>query len=264
MLKQLQLEKITPVDRGGLRLRETGSKDVLVSVVCVTLNAAKTLPCLIKSVSDHKTSAVEFVVIDGKSTDDTVDILKENEDVIDFWISKPDNGIYDAMNRSLNYIKGRWVIFLGADDLLLDGFNKMITQLNDTNTVYYGNLVFYGKQFQKVYDDYYLTKLNFCHQAIFYPRAVFAKYKYDLQYRVYADYHLNLRCWNDPGFNFVHSGHFISDFAEGGFSSTTKDAVFERDRDVLFKKYLKPASYYRYLNRTRGFLKMFILFIQNK
>ena len=264
MLQQVQLEKIIPKDRGGLRLRETSNKKPLVSVVCVTYNAAKTLPCLIKSISDHKTRSVEFVVVDGCSTDGTVDILKENEDVIDFWISKPDNGIYDAMNRAVNYVKGKWVIFLGADDQLLDGFNKMITLLKDANTIYYGNLLFYGKEFLKVYDDYYLTKLNICHQAIFYPKAVFNQYNYDLQYKVYADYHLNLRCWNDPRFNFVHADHFVSYFHEGGFSGITKDEVFESDKDMLFKKYLKRSSYYRYLNRTLGFFGMFIRFVQNK
>src|SRR5665213_4006762 len=137
MLQQAQLERIIHKDRGGLRLRETSNKKLLVSVVCVTYNAAKTLPRLIKNISDHKTHSVEFVVVDSNSTDGTVDILKDNEDIIDFWISKPDNGIYDAMNRAVNYVKGKWVIFLGADDLLLDGFNKMISTLKNVNTIYY-------------------------------------------------------------------------------------------------------------------------------
>ncbi len=251
-------------DVGGLRLQQICNNEFSVSVVCVTFNAAKTLPSLLKSVRDFKTEEVEFVVIDGESSDGTLNILKENEDIIDFWMSKPDKGIYDAMNRSINYIKGQWVIFLGADDLLLDGFSKMISLLKDSNSIYYGNLLFYGEEFVKVYDDYYLTKLNICHQAIFYPKAVFHKYNYELQYNVYADYHLNLRCWNDPKFKFVHADYFISYFHKGGFSSFTKDPVFENDKDMLFKKYLKRKSYYRYLNRTLGFFGMLIRFIQNK
>ena len=120
------------------------------------------------------------------------------------------------------------------------------------------------KPFFKVYDDYYLTKLNICHQAIFYPRAVFEKYKYDLKYKVYADYHLNLRCWKDPQFKFVHADYLIANFTNGGFSSFTKDPEFERDKDYLFKKYLKRASYYRYLNRSIGFFGMLKRFLQNK
>jgi len=264
MLQEVQLEDVTLKNQGKLRRNETSEKELLVSVVCVTLNAAKTLPSLIKSIRDNKTDSVEFIVIDGKSNDKTVDILKENEDVVDFWISEPDNGIYDAMNRSMNYIKGKWVIFLGADDLLLDGFNKMITLLDDPSTIYYGNLLFYGKEFIKTYNDYYLTKLNICHSAIFYPKAVFEKYNYDLKYRVYADYYLNMRCWKDPQFKFVHADYLIASFAEGGFSSYAKDDIFENDRDMLFKTYLKRTSYYRYLNRTLGFWAMLIRFIQNK
>ncbi len=124
--------------------------------------------------------------------------------------------------------------------------------------------MYYGKELLKLYDDYYLTKLNFCHQAIFYPKAVFTKYRYDLQYKVYADYHLNLRCWKDPMFKFVHADHLVASFPDGGFSTYTKDVVFEKDRDMLFKKYLKRSSYYRYLNRTLGFSRMCVRFIQNK
>jgi len=248
----------------GSRASRPGAKQPLVSVVCVTFNAAGTLPLLIRSISDHKTDNIEFVVIDANSTHNTVNILRENEAVIDFWLSEPDNGIYDAMNKSLKYIKGRWVIFLGADDLLASDFNKMTGLLKDPDTIYYGNVIFYGKEFLKVYDDYYLTKLNICHQGIFYPRAVFEKYKYDLKYKVYADYHLNLRCWKDPQFKFVHADCLVASFPEGGFSSYTKDLVFEGERDVLFKKYLKRSSYYRYLNRTLGFWGMFKRFLQNK
>jgi glycosyltransferase involved in cell wall biosynthesis len=249
---------------GGLRTNNVCQNDLLVSIVCVTLNAGETLPALLNSVRKYKTNRVEFVIIDGSSTDHTINIIEANEDVIDFWISKPDNGIYDAMNDSLNYINGNWVLFLGADDRLLNGFKNMLDQLQEPDTIYYGNLMFYGKEFAKHYNDYYLTKLNICQQGIFYPRAVFNKYHFDQKYRVYADYHLNLRCWRDPEFNFFHAGHLVSWFSDGGFSSYEKDIVFERDRDMLFKTYLKRSSYYRYLNRTKGFFAMLKMLLQPK
>jgi glycosyltransferase involved in cell wall biosynthesis len=252
------------VRQGGSRIAGSNMMQPLVTVVCVTYNAAKTLPALIKSIRQCKTDQVEFIVIDGNSTDETLDILTENETVIDFWISEPDNGIYDAMNKSLAYAKGKWFIFMGADDVLADGFTDMLSILKDPNTLYYGNVKFYGKDFAKKYDDYYLTKLNICHQAIFYPRAVFEQYKYDLRYPVYADYYLNLQCWKDPRFKFVYADHYVASFPEGGFSTYTKDNAFEHDRDLLFKKYLKPASYYRYLNRTLGFWGMIKRFTKSK
>jgi len=249
---------------GGTRTTVAVNREFLVSVICVTRNASATLPALLASVSQLKNDEVEFIVIDGASTDGTVDILEEHERLIDFWISRPDDGIYHAMNDALRYVKGRWVLFLGADDLLLNGFGQMLGLLKDPHTIYYGNLLFYGKSFFKVYDDYYLTKLNFCQQAVFYPVSVFTKYRFELKYKVYADYHLNLRCWHDPEFRFSHEDHTIAYFSDGGFSSFEKDPVFERDRDILFKQYLKRSSYYRYLNRTVGFPRMLARFIQNK
>ncbi|MGN6395360.1 MAG: glycosyltransferase family 2 protein [Mucilaginibacter sp.] len=250
------------MEQGGARINN--KRQPLVSIVCVTYNAAQTLPQLLGSIAAHKSNAVELVIIDGKSTDATIDIIRQNETIVDFWISEPDKGIYDAMNKSIAYVKGKWIVFLGADDMLMDDFDKMLTALKDTDTIYYGNVIFYGKSFSKVYDDYYLTKLNICHQAIYYPRAVFEKYKYDLKYNVYADYHLNLRCWHDPQFKFQHVDYLVASFPEGGYSFYTKDPEFEKDRDVLFKKYLKRKSYYRYLNRTLGFGRMLLRFIQNK
>jgi len=253
------------MEQGGSRTKENILKqEPVVSVVCVTFNAAKTLPALIASVAAHKTDEVEFVVIDGQSTDGTLELLKANNATIDFWISEPDDGIYSAMNKSIAYTHGQWVIFLGADDLLANGFNNMIPLLKDPITIYYGNVIFYGKLFAKEYDDYYLTKLNICHQGIFYPRSVFNKYQYNLKYKVYADYYLNLQCWKDPEFRFEHADHLVASFPEGGFSSYTKDLVFEAERDAIFKKFLKRSSYYRYLNRTLGFWGMLKRFVQNK
>jgi hypothetical protein len=139
---------------------------------------------------------------------------------------------------------------------LCDGFTDALTLLKDTDAIYYGNVIFYGKVFEKIYDDYYLTKLNICQQAIFYTRTVFTKYKFDIRYNVYADYDLNLRCWKDPDFKFEHISHMVASYTDGGYSTRTSDPLFEADRDMLFKKYLKLKSYLRYLNRTLGFWNM--------
>lgn len=245
-----------------LCLRKITGRNYLVSIVCVTRNAAAKLPGLIGSVRRLKQDNIEFIVVDGGSTDGTQDILRGHKELIDFWISRPDDGIYDAMNISLNYVQGKWILFLGADDYLLDGFADALVELKDPDTVYYGDVLFYGRHFVREYSDYYLTKLNICQQCMFYPVSVFDKYLFDLQYRVYADYHLNLRCWSDPQFKFRHINYLVSHFSEGGFSSRARDEAFERDRDMLFKKHLKRKSYYRYLNRTVGFGQMALRFLR--
>ena len=85
MVQQVQPGKDTYKHCGGLRLKETHNKELLVSVVCVTLNAAQTLPFLIKSVNEFKTGLVEFVVVDGESTDGTIDIWSQAFDNTSNW-----------------------------------------------------------------------------------------------------------------------------------------------------------------------------------
>jgi len=251
------------MQQGGKRFNIPGTSSK-VSIICVTYNVAATLPKLFESIRKYKTDDTELVIMDGASKDGTIDLLKANEDLIDFWMSEPDGGIYEAMNKATKHTRGHWLIFMGADDELSEGFAGMINTLEDAHTIYYGNVIYYGREFCKVYDDYYLTKLNICHQGIFYPKAVFEKYQYDTKYRVYADYHLNLRLWKDPEFKFVHEDYLVASFPEGGFSTTTRDLVFEAERDALFKKYLKRASYYRYLNRSIGAFRTLGRFILNK
>ncbi len=227
-----------------------------MSVICVTFNAAATLSKMLSGYKKIESADTELIIIDGNSIDGTLNILRENDGLIDLWISEADEGIYDAMNKALNYLYGKWVIFIGSDDELEAGFDKMLPNLKEPDTIYYGNVIYYNKELSREYNDYYLTKLNFCHQAMFYPKAVFNKFSYNTKYKVYADYYLNLQCWKDADFKFVHLNYLVARFNYGGFSSLNEDEVFVAERDELFRKFLKPISYYRYLNRTKGFWSM--------
>lgn len=247
---------------GGQRLQGNTNQPRL-SIITVVYNAAPLFGQYMANVAPYLNADVELVMIDGGSTDGTIDLLKTHSDKIDYWRSEPDKGIYDAMNKAISHTKGQWVYFLGIDDSLRDGFPAMVNELQDARTIYYGNTIYYGKPFGKQYDDYFLTKLNLVHQAVFYPRAVFDKYRYDTKYKVYADYHLNLRLWNDTDFQFSYRPHLVAGFPEGGFSSTATDPAFAQDRDRLFKQYLSRKAYYRYLNRTLGWFKTLIRVVTN-
>lgn len=89
-----------------------------ISVVTATFNSAEFLQCCIDSVSRQACNNVEHIIIDGASTDGTVDIIKANQDKLSYWISEPDKGIYSAWNKAVPHIRGEWVLFLGADDRL--------------------------------------------------------------------------------------------------------------------------------------------------
>jgi glycosyltransferase involved in cell wall biosynthesis len=91
-----------------------------ISIVTATYNSAKFLQRCIDSVAGQTFRAVEHIVIDGASTDGTVEIIRANEDKLAYWVSEPDTGVSNAWNKAVPQIKGEWVLFLGSDDRLED------------------------------------------------------------------------------------------------------------------------------------------------
>ena len=90
-----------------------------ITEVTVCFNAAKTLEKTIQSVSSQMYDNIEFIIIDGASTDGTLAIIKKYDTKITLWVSEPDNGIYDAMNKGLKLATGDFLIFMGADDVFV-------------------------------------------------------------------------------------------------------------------------------------------------
>ena len=91
-----------------------------ISIVTVVYNGEETIEETILSVKNLSYSNVEYIIIDGCSNDKTIEIIKKNNDVVSKFLSEPDSGIYDAMNKAVNLITGDWIYFLGADDLIYD------------------------------------------------------------------------------------------------------------------------------------------------
>ena len=87
-----------------------------LSLITATYNSAETISNAINSVRNQKIDNLEYIVIDGCSTDGTLEILKENADIISKWVSEPDKGIYDALNKGLKMASGEIVGFLHSDD----------------------------------------------------------------------------------------------------------------------------------------------------
>ena len=96
-------------------------RNIKISIITVSLNADQTIEKAIKSVLSQSYDNIEYILIDGGSTDKTVEIIRKYEENIDYWISEPDSGIYDAMNKGLDCCTGDIVAFLGSDDYYLDG-----------------------------------------------------------------------------------------------------------------------------------------------
>ncbi len=90
-----------------------------ISIIVATYNADKTLRRCLDSIVSQKTSEIELLIIDGGSTDGTTDIVCFYKEQVDYFVSEPDRGIYDAWNKGIRKASGQWIMFLGADDFLL-------------------------------------------------------------------------------------------------------------------------------------------------
>ena len=99
-----------------------------ISIITVVYNAKGFLEETIESVLSQNFNNFEYIIIDGGSIDGTLDIIKKYQDRITLWVSEPDKGIYDAMNKGIRYAKGEYVYFLGGDDLLFD--NQVLKNVN--------------------------------------------------------------------------------------------------------------------------------------
>lgn len=228
----------------------------LVSIITVTYNVKDVLLACLKSIEEQTYPNIEYIVIDGNSTDGTIDLLTNNNDKIDYWISEPDNGIYDAMDKGVKIANGEWILFLGADDYLLAGFSEMCYDLEASNTIYYGKALINGTIVGRKVNPFDLVKYNICHQCIFYPKRVFEKYHYNTKYKIRADHVLNMQCFSDEEFLFKFYDYLIVNYSLGGFSSTDNDIEFFKDRPALVLKYFGFWVYALYkIRRFRHWIK---------
>lgn len=203
-----------------------------ISVITVVFNAEGKIKPTIESVTTQDYRNIEYIVIDGGSTDNTVASIKEHEHKIAYWKSEPDKGIYDAMNKGIAAATGDWIYFLGAGDTMLNSTVNVAMYLTDKNTVYYGDV--YRLDQLRLYDGKFspfkLAVNNICQQAIFYPAAALKKYKFDTRYKIQADHHLNMLLYGDKQFRFKYIPVVICKYEGAGLSETTWDKPFFRDK----------------------------------
>lgn len=219
----------------------------LVSIIIATFNSEEHIENCLHSITAQSEKNLEIVVIDGESTDRTLDIIRESTIRNLTLVSEKDDGIYDALNKGVRLAKGQYLYFMGSDDRLLDGFSQLTKELRSENTVYYGNSAPLDKLLSGKFTKYRLSKYCMNHQSILYPASVFKKYHYDLRYKVLADYALNIKVWGDKSFRKKHFPYTIAYYNMNGFSSRNKDLAFREDRKKLIREHMGLLTYIRYL-----------------
>ena len=182
-------------------------KSPVFSIITVTFNAVQVLEKTLLSVINQTYDHIEYILIDGASIDGTVQIIRKHESGIKYWISKPDKGIYDAMNKGLQVATGDYVWFLNAGDVLQSHHIVQelatIAEQNELPDILYGEtdlinsegVVFAKRRLKapkKLSWKSFRKGMLVCHQA-FIVKSLIAV-DYDLQYRFSADFDWCVRC----------------------------------------------------------------------
>ncbi|HMJ69151.1 MAG TPA: glycosyltransferase family 2 protein [Cyclobacteriaceae bacterium] len=167
----------------------------LVSIVTVVFNAAATIEATIRSIIGWPSGTVEYIVIDGGSTDGTIDILKNYEHAISYWVSEPDRGIYDALNKATAVATGSFILTLNAGDTLVKIPEESLRHAlaNNVDVALFGVQLSNGKVFmsRSAFALRYSNTVH--HQSAFYRRS--DDIRYDIRYKIYSDYDLNQRLY---------------------------------------------------------------------
>lgn len=238
-----------------------------ISVVTVTYNALSIIEETIKSVLAQTYSNLEYIIIDGGSTDGTVELIKKYEDQISVFISEPDKGIYDAMNKGIDKATGRWINFMNAGDHFYSptSVSDIFENAEDYSSyaAVYGDAEYRLKSFSYIRQGYECDSdhfMPFSHQAAF-ARADIAKTnKFNLKYKIAADTEFFLRL-NRERYLLKHVSVVVCSYdASVGISmnSEVKHAKEFVDMQIeygapkdspYFKKYIRDSYIRQYMRR---------------
>tara|TARA_B100001540_G_scaffold315403_1_gene342572 strand:+ start:669 stop:1478 length:810 start_codon:yes stop_codon:yes gene_type:complete len=222
--------------KGGLRERKifkTSSKsEPLITIITVVLNNEKYLQECLDSLHNQKYKNYEHIIIDGGSNDKTIDILKKNENKIDFWISEKDQGIYDAFNKGMKLANGDFIGFLNSDDIYYseNTLNYVLEAFEKNKNI---NFIFGPvKKHWALLHGYKPWKIHFTwgfytsHSTGFFIKSKSAEEigEYNLKYKYSSDYDYFFRMIVHKKFKGigVSKDKIFGIFRRGGFSSRVK------------------------------------------
>lgn len=215
-----------------------------ISIVTVCYNAVATIEATMRSVLDQTYDNIEYIIIDGGSTDGTVDIIRRYVDDSNYgdrvahWVSEPDQGIYDAMNKGIAAATGDYINFMNSGDTF---YNSAVIEdvfsEKQTSDVIFGDTWRISKNYNFRQLNLPLSDFNktlpFCHQSSFAKVDLMKKYGFDTSFRSAADYNFFYKLWTG-GYRFKHIPILISIFdGRDGFSAVNLSIVRKEEARVV-------------------------------
>jgi glycosyltransferase involved in cell wall biosynthesis len=217
-----------------------------ISIITVNLNNGDGLEKTIQSVLQQQYANIEYIVIDANSQDRSKDILKKYEAKINYWVSEPDNGIYNAMNKGIKVATGKYLLFLNSGDCLasIQSISSLIS-INTQSDIIYGNLKVQNGM--DCFTKYYPTALSFKYfmdESLPHPATAISKNLltqlglYNEELKIVADWEflMNAICLN--GASYHHVNEVIAIFNLDGISSNPKNkGLIQQERTTVLNKY---------------------------
>lgn len=211
----------------------------LFSIIIPVYNGAAVLESCLNSIASQRCTDFEVLVQDGQSSDATADIVRGEQRLVLLWESSTDEGVYDAMNRAMKRAKGKYFIFLGADD----GFSspeslELLTKtISDRSPDMVSGAVRYTDRENSLVPTVHAPgfgsslrwRNRIHHQGTAYHRNLFEQGGYDLKYGTLADYHFNLKCWKQLKADCVLLEHEIAVADARGLSKTFRWKLYREE-----------------------------------
>ena len=246
----------------------------LITIIIAVFNGAKTLQQCIDSVAEQSYANKQLIIIDGGSTDGTVELLQANAQSISYWISEPDAGIYNAWNKGLMQANGEWICFLGADDYFWDdqvlaSMSRLLVKLPMIIRVAYSQIMLLSENGQELYlsgEPWQKVKQRFKqlmsipHPGTMHRRDLFEQHGYfDESFRIAGDYELLLRDLKTADAEFIPDLVTVG-MLQGGISSNPKNTLSQLHevRRAQQKHGLKMPSIKWLMAVLRVYIRLFL------
>ena len=228
-----------------------------LSIITVNLDDKSGLSRTVESIKNQNFQDFEFIIIDGGSKDESLEVIKENESLIDYWVSEKDSGIYNAMNKGINKASGKYILFLNSGDYLLSKDALSIDFKTITQDIVYGylthnnNNVLNTSAYKDNIDLGFFFKSTLPHGSTFIKRELFLNYGlYKTDYIIVSDWIFFLERIVIDSCSTLNLNKAVSVFTVGGISTRPENKELVKQERVRYLNTIMPSFVQAYIQST--------------